>query len=183
VQEYHNKTIAHLFFGSPRLGCYFLSICIFSMGILQDHLYIATFFFFCLTFSSYSTRVWGPLYQATHLYPLRYLTAPLEQPYARILPALLNTLLPVTLFVLGQTFVVTSTWALGIMGTFLGDYFGILMDHCVEGFPFNMLRNPMYVSSMMCFAATALWCMGVAIAMYCTREDGWYEIDISFLQV
>jgi phosphatidylethanolamine N-methyltransferase len=64
----------------------------------------------------------------------------------------------VVLFALGQTFVLTSTWALGITGTFLGDYFGILMDHRVEGFPFNVLRDPMYVGSTMCFTATALWC-------------------------
>ena len=53
--------------------------------------------------------------------------------------------------------VITSTWARGITGTFLGDYFGILMDHRVEGFPFNVLRDPMYVGSTMSFAATALW--------------------------
>jgi methylene-fatty-acyl-phospholipid synthase len=87
------------------------------------------------------------------------LSALLEQPRARILPAPLDTVVPVALFVLGQTFVVTSTWALGITGTFLGDYFGILMDHRVEGFPFNVLRDPMYVGSTMCFAATALWCV------------------------
>jgi phosphatidylethanolamine/phosphatidyl-N-methylethanolamine N-methyltransferase len=66
------------------------------------------------------------------------------------------------LFAVGQTFVITSTWALGITGTFLGDYFGILMDHRVEGFPFNVLRDPMYVGSTMCFAATALWYVTVA---------------------
>jgi hypothetical protein len=44
-----------------------------------------------------------------------------------------------------------------ILGTFLGDYFGILMDHKVEGFPFNILSDPMYDGSTMCFAATALW--------------------------
>ena len=38
------------------------------------------------------------------------------------------------LFAVGQLFVVTSTWSLGITGTFLGDYFGILMDHRVEGY-------------------------------------------------
>ena len=106
------------------------------------------------------------------MYPLRYLTALLEQPRARILPAPLDTLLPVALFVLGQTFVVTSTWALGITGTFLGDYFGILMDHRVEGFPFNVLRDPMYVGSTMCFAATALWYVRAAIAAY-LRERRW----------
>ncbi|KAF9455215.1 hypothetical protein BDZ94DRAFT_1278606, partial [Collybia nuda] len=40
----------------------------------------------------------------------------------------------IALFIIGQTFVVTSTWALGVTGTFLGDYFSILMDHCVEGY-------------------------------------------------
>ena len=54
---------------------------------------------------------------------------------------------------------ITSTLALGITGTFLGDYFGILMDKRVEGFPFNVLENPMYVGSTLCFAATALWCV------------------------
>ncbi|KAH9887014.1 phospholipid methyltransferase [Cubamyces lactineus] len=86
-----------------------------------------------------------------------YHRALLEQPKMQILPEPFNTLVPVVLFVLGQTFVVTSTWALGVTGTFLGDYFGILMDHRVEGFPFNVLRDPMYVGSTMSFAATALW--------------------------
>jgi phosphatidylethanolamine/phosphatidyl-N-methylethanolamine N-methyltransferase len=75
----------------------------------------------------------------------------------KFLPEPYNTIVPVALIVLGQTFVVTSMWALGITGTFLGDYFGILMDHRVEGFPFNVLRDPMYVGSTMCFAGGALW--------------------------
>ncbi|EKM52521.1 uncharacterized protein PHACADRAFT_149234 [Phanerochaete carnosa HHB-10118-sp] len=80
-----------------------------------------------------------------------------DQPRHALLPAPYNKLVPAALFVVGQTFVVTSTWALGITGTFLGDYFGILMDHRVEGFPFNVLRDPMYVGSTMCFFAGALW--------------------------
>jgi hypothetical protein len=80
----------------------------------------------------------------------------LPEPYA--------TLLPIVLFMVGQTFVLSSTWILGITGTFLGDYFGILMDHRVEGFPFNVLENPMYVGSTMCFLATALWWLGSFLA-------------------
>jgi len=80
-----------------------------------------------------------------------------DQPQRAILPEPFNVVVPAVLFLLGQTFVITSTWALGITGTFLGDYFGILMDHRVEGFPFNVLRDPMYVGSTMCFAAGALW--------------------------
>ena len=93
----------------------------------------------------------------THIHSSRYERALKDQPTQKILPEPLDTLVPAVLFLLGQTFVVTSTWALGITGTFLGDYFGILMDHRVEGFPFNVLRDPMYVGSTMCFAAGALW--------------------------
>jgi methylene-fatty-acyl-phospholipid synthase len=98
------------------------------------------------------------------------LKALLEQPHARILPAPLDALIPVALFTIGQTLVVTSSWALGITGRFLGDYFGILMDHRVEGFPYNILRDPMYVGSTMCFAATALWCVSVVRRTRDTRS-------------
>lgn len=87
----------------------------------------------------------------------RYQRALSDQPRVPMLSAPYDILIPVVLFAIGQLFVVTSTWALGITGTFLGDYFGILMDHRVQGFPFNVLRDPMYVGSTMCFIATALW--------------------------
>ena len=48
-------------------------------------------------------------------------------------------------------------WALGITGTYLGDYFGILMDDMVTGFPFNVTDAPMYYGSTMSFLGTALW--------------------------
>jgi len=86
-----------------------------------------------------------------------YHLALLDQPQKAMLPQEYKVIVPAALFIIGQIFVLTSTWALGITGTFLGDYFGILMDHRVEGFPFNVLRDPMYVGSTMCFAATALW--------------------------
>ncbi|KAM5538746.1 hypothetical protein V8D89_007468 [Ganoderma adspersum] len=92
-----------------------------------------------------------------------------DQPKLKLLPEPLDVIVPALLFVVGQIFVLTSTWALGITGTFLGDYFGILMDHRVEGFPFNVLRDPMYVGSTMCFAATALWYerpAGLLITLY-----------------
>ncbi|KII90205.1 hypothetical protein PLICRDRAFT_107544 [Plicaturopsis crispa FD-325 SS-3] len=92
-----------------------------------------------------------------------------EQPRQAILPAQYATVVPAVLFVVGQTFVVTSTWALGVTGTFLGDYFGILMDHRVEGFPFNVLRDPMYVGSTLSFVAGALWYerpAGLFVALY-----------------
>lgn len=60
------------------------------------------------------------------------------------------------LFVAGQVFVLSSMWALGFTGTYLGDYFGILMDGMVKGFPFNVMGDPMYWGSSMCFAGYAL---------------------------
>jgi phosphatidylethanolamine N-methyltransferase len=48
-------------------------------------------------------------------------------------------------------------WALGVTGTYLGDYFGILMDDMVTGFPFNICSAPMYYGSTMSFLGTALW--------------------------
>ncbi|KAF8496147.1 phospholipid methyltransferase [Russula emetica] len=98
-----------------------------------------------------------------------YLNAILEQPHARLLPTPFDTLVPAALFVIGQTFIVMSTWSLGITGRFLGDYFGIIMDARVKTFPYNVLRNPIYAGSTMCFAATAFWYerpVGLLITLY-----------------
>lgn len=63
----------------------------------------------------------------------------------------------VVLFAVGNTLVLTSMWALGITGTYLGDYFGILMDDIVTGFPFNVSASPMYYGSTLSFLGSALW--------------------------
>lgn len=47
-------------------------------------------------------------------------------------------------------------WALGITGTYLGDYFGILMNDRVTSFPFNVTGAPMYYGSTMSFLGTAI---------------------------
>ncbi|KAF7544483.1 hypothetical protein G7Z17_g9901 [Cylindrodendrum hubeiense] len=73
----------------------------------------------------------------------------LETPYVKAAAAVL--------FLAGNVLVVTSTWSLGITGTFLGDYFGFLMDEMVTGFPFNVTGAPMYWGSTMSFLATALY--------------------------
>lgn len=61
------------------------------------------------------------------------------------------------MFLTGNVLVLTSMWALGITGTYLGDYFGILMEEMVTGFPFNVVPDPMYVGSTISFFAVALW--------------------------
>lgn len=67
------------------------------------------------------------------------------------------TLLGAGLFATGNVFVLSSMWALGVTGTYLGDYFGILMDKMVTGFPFNVMGDPMYWGSSMCFVGVSLW--------------------------
>jgi len=61
------------------------------------------------------------------------------------------------LFISGNVLVLSSMYALGVTGTYLGDYFGILMDAPVTTFPFNVTDAPMYHGSTMSFLATALW--------------------------
>nr|XP_057917850.1 phosphatidylethanolamine N-methyltransferase isoform X2 [Doryrhamphus excisus] len=62
----------------------------------------------------------------------------------------------VLLIVLGSLLVVSSFLALGFTGTFLGDYFGILMDGKVTGFPFSLIDNPMYWGSTSNYLGLAL---------------------------
>ncbi|QEU59444.1 Opi3 [Kluyveromyces lactis] len=57
----------------------------------------------------------------------------------------------------GQLLVLSSMYQLGITGTYLGDYFGILMDHRVTSFPFNYFDNPMYQGSTFTFLGYALY--------------------------
>lgn len=62
----------------------------------------------------------------------------------------------VSLMVVGTVLVVSSFLALGFTGTFLGDYFGILMEEKVTGFPFNLIENPMYWGSTANYLGLAL---------------------------
>ncbi|CAF2406060.1 unnamed protein product [Rotaria sp. Silwood2] len=63
----------------------------------------------------------------------------------------------IVIFIVGQIFVLSSFYKLGITGTFLGDYCGILMDAPVTTFPFNVVNNPMYTGSTLSFFALALY--------------------------
>jgi len=77
--------------------------------------------------------------------------------HPELLASPLTKPLAAALFTSGNILVLTSIWALGVTGTYLGDYFGILMDHMVTGFPFNVTGSPMYWGSTMSFLGTALW--------------------------
>lgn len=79
-----------------------------------------------------------------------------DQPTHPALEADLVKYASYALLAVGNLLVVSSTWQLGITGTFLGDYFGILMDKMVTGFPFNITSAPMYYGSTMSFLGSAL---------------------------
>jgi len=80
----------------------------------------------------------------------------------------------------GTILVLTSFYRLGITGTYLGDYFGILMDEMVTGFPFTILANPMYVGTTMNFLAGALWLASPAGALVTVWVYFVYMAAISF---
>tara|TARA_R110002050_G_scaffold298648_2_gene462362 strand:+ start:690 stop:1322 length:633 start_codon:yes stop_codon:yes gene_type:complete len=61
------------------------------------------------------------------------------------------------MFCFGGILVLSSMWALGVTGTYLGDYFGILMKERVTGFPFNVTDDPMYDGSTIIFLSHALY--------------------------
>lgn len=71
-------------------------------------------------------------------------------------------------------------WALGVTGTYLGDYFGILMDSKVTGFPFNVMDAPMYWGSTMSFLATALWYQKPAGILLTGLVAGVYQVALGY---
>ncbi|EKG11321.1 Phospholipid methyltransferase [Macrophomina phaseolina MS6] len=85
-----------------------------------------------------------------------YKTALEAQPTHPLLTTPLSTYTAYALLAAGNTLVLSSMWALGVTGTYLGDYFGILMDAPVTSFPFNVTDAPMYWGSTMSFLGTAL---------------------------
>ncbi|KAM0791917.1 hypothetical protein ACM66B_004171 [Microbotryomycetes sp. NB124-2] len=86
-----------------------------------------------------------------------YQVALSEQPTLPLLEHAEFKLIAIACFIVGGVLVLSSMWALGVTGTYLGDYFGILMDEKVESFPFNVTANPMYYGSTLSFLGTALW--------------------------
>ena len=79
-----------------------------------------------------------------------------SQPSHPLLETALSNYIAYGLIAAGNVLVLSSMWALGVTGTYLGDYFGILMDDIVTGFPFNITASPMYYGSTMSFLGTAI---------------------------
>ncbi|KAI9751460.1 MAG: Phosphatidyl-N-methylethanolamine N-methyltransferase [Lichina confinis] len=82
--------------------------------------------------------------------------------------------------VVGNVLVLSSMWALGLTGTYLGDYFGILMDDRVTAFPFNVTDAPMYYGSTLSFLGTALLYARPAGLLLTALVFTVYKIALSF---
>lgn len=103
-----------------------------------------------------------------------------DQPTHEALTSPVSQALAVALFASGNVLVLTSMWALGVTGTYLGDYFGILMDDMVTGFPFNVTSSPMYTGSTMSFLGTAFWYGKPAGVLLTALVYVVYQIALSF---
>lgn len=82
--------------------------------------------------------------------------AMLSQPKMEGLDNLTTYFLGLSLLGVGTMFVLSSFFALGFTGTFLGDYFGILKEARVTTFPFSITDNPMYWGSTANYLGWAL---------------------------
>jgi len=80
-----------------------------------------------------------------------------DQPSHPLLTTPLSNYIAYMLIAAGNVLVISSMWALGVTGTYLGDYFGILMDHRVTSFPFNVTDAPMYYGSTLSFLGGAVY--------------------------
>jgi phosphatidylethanolamine/phosphatidyl-N-methylethanolamine N-methyltransferase len=86
-----------------------------------------------------------------------YAQALAQQPSHAALGHPFATAAAIALLVAGNVLVLSSMYALGITGTYLGDYFGILMPARVTRFPFSICAAPMYYGSTMNFLGSAIW--------------------------
>lgn len=126
--EYRRHTIEKLL-GSKRAGCYALAAWIFFSSLYRDYLFEAA------------------------------VKANLS---ATLVPASNKCLVEVAkkaglgLLAGGMSLVLSAYYRLGITGTYLGDYFGILMKERVTAFPFSHFENPMYLGSTLSFLSLAL---------------------------
>lgn len=58
--------------------------------------------------------------------------------------------------IFGLALFLGAYYQLGVCGTYLGDYFGILQDRIITAFPFIVVANPMYDGSSMFHLAEAI---------------------------
>jgi len=109
-----------------------------------------------------------------------YKRALVQQPTWSFLEYELIKAISVIFIVSGTILVVSSIRALGLHGTYLGDYFGILMGERVTEFPFNITENPMYYGSTVIFLGYALLCASPAGLILTAVVFACYKVALMF---
>lgn len=124
--EYKTKVLSRIF-GSAQAACYVLATITFCIGLTRDFVvFIAV----------------------TRQLSLEAYLGAATIGYMQILGTLC--------IIVGLVLAISSMFKLGITGTYLGDYFGMLKDSRVTAFPYNVVDNPMYVGSTIAFLGLAV---------------------------
>ena len=135
--EYRHRSLSQLAFGNSKLACYTLAACIFLLGLYRDYLFKG--------------------YYQVSLTDDRFSMAIKDQPSTPLIGPWISTFLGPILIIIGNIFVFASIYQLGILGTYLGDYFGFVLKKKATAFPYNVGDHPMYEGATMIFLGYALW--------------------------
>ncbi|KPI87167.1 Phosphatidylethanolaminen-methyltransferase-lik e protein [Leptomonas seymouri] len=134
--EYRRHTIERLA-GGKRRGAYLLAAAIFAGSCLRDWAFhSAVTNTPASVLPILSTELFGKAGAATAQVVMKGAGA--------------------VLMMAGVTLVCSSFAQLGVTGTYLGDYFGILMTERVTAFPFSHFENPMYLGATLNFLAVSI---------------------------
>ena len=137
--EYKTKLLSKTF-GSAEAACYFLAATTFLIGLTRNFVVVVA---------------------VTRQLSLEAYLGETTIAYMKIIGTLC--------IIVGLTFAITSMLRLGVTGTYLGDYFGMLKDSRVTAFPFNVVDNPMYIGSTTAFLGLAVRMMspiGFLLTLY-----------------
>lgn len=137
--EYKQKTLSRIF-GSAKAACYVLAATIFSLGLTRNFLVIVT---------------------VTRQLSLEAYLGPETVSIMKIVGTLS--------IIGGLVLAISSMFRLGVTGTYLGDYFGMLKESRVTAFPYNIVDNPMYTGSTIAFLGLAIRAMspiGLLLTIY-----------------
>jgi len=164
--EYKTKFLSRgIFRGHAKAACIVNGIIIFVLGLTRDYIY-------------------NQMISAQPRFtPIENMLEPI---YKRETIELIINILAGILLVIGNTLVFGAYYRLGLIGTYLGDYFGFLLPEKVTGFPFNVSSCPMYDGSSINFLAFAIYnrsIVGGAVALFvyicyhvaCIFEDSFTE--------
>lgn len=88
----------------------------------------------------------------------------------------------ISLHIISFSLTIPAYWKLGFTGVYLGDYFGILLDEKVEGYPFNAVENPIYVGSTLNHLAESLMHASPAGLFLSLIVQITYSIAVAFFE-